>query len=127
MGIFLETLRKWFKRLFGKSDLEAKVWRSITINDKVFEDIIDFPKQLRDYLKQVDAEPKSITMDVSTGNAAIVSDFGGVLISHENLVRIMKDYLDTKSILDQYSNEPYAKIMDDELHDVQDALTNYRR
>lgn len=127
MDIFLEKLRKWFKRLFGKSDLEPKVWRSITINDKVFENITDFPKQLRDYLKQVDAEPKSITMDASTGNAAIVSDFGGVLISHENLVKIMKDYPDTKSILDQYSNEPYAKIMDDELHDVQDVLMNYRR
>lgn len=124
MGIFLETLRKWFKRLFGKSDLEPKVWRSITINDKVFANITDFPKQLRDYLKQVDAEPKSITMDASTGDAAIVSDFGGVLISHENLVKIMKDYPDTKSILDQYSNEPYAKIMDDELHDVQNSLTN---
>lgn len=124
MGIFLEKLQKWFKRLFGKSDLEPKVWRSITINDKVFEDITDFPKQLRDYLKQVDAEPKSITMDASTGNAAIVSDFGGVLISHENLVKIMKDYPDTKSILDQYSHEPYAKIMDDELHDVQDVLND---
>ena len=124
MGIFLETLRKWFKRLFGKSDLEPKVWRSITINDTVFANITDFPKQLRDYLKQVDAEPKSITMDASTGNAVIVSDFGGVLISHENLVKIMKDYPDTKSILDQYSNEPYAKIVDDELHDVQDVLTN---
>ena len=90
----------------------------------MFENITDFPKQLRDYLKQVDAESKSITMDASTGNAAIVSDFGGVLISHENLVRIMKDYPETKSILDQYSNEPYAKIMDDELHDVQDVLTN---
>lgn len=124
MDIFLEKLRKWFKRLFGKSDLEPKVWRSITINDKVFENITDFPKQLRDYLKQVDAESKSITMDASTGNAVIVSDFGGVLISHENLVRIMKDYPETKSILDQYSNEPYAKIMDDELHDVQDVLNN---
>lgn len=124
MDIFLEKLRKWFKRLFGKSDLEPKVWRSITINDKVFENITDFPKQLRDYLNQVDAEPKSITMDASTGNAVIVSDFGGVLISHENLVRIMKDYPETKSILDQYSNEPYAKIMDDELHDVQDVLNN---
>ena len=124
MDIFLEKLRKWFKRLFGKSDLEPKVWRSITINDKVFANITDFPKQLRDYLKQVDAESKSITMDASTGNAAIVSDFGGVLISRENLVRIMKDYPGTKSILDQYSHEPYAKIMDDELHDVQDALNN---
>lgn len=124
MDIFLEKLRKWFKRLFGKSDLEPKVWRSITINDKVFANITDFPKQLRDYLKQVDAESKSITMDASTGNAVIVSDFGGVLISHENLVRIMKDYPEIKSILDQYSNEPYAKIMDDELHDVQDALNN---
>lgn len=124
MGIFLEKFREWFKRLFGKSDLEPKVWRSITINDKVFEDITDFPKQLRDYLNQVDAESKSITMDASTGNAVIVSDFGGVLISHENLVKIMKDYPDTKSILDQYSNEPYAKIMDDELHDVQDVLMN---
>lgn len=124
MDIFLEKLRKWFKHLFGKSDLEPKVWRSITINDKVFENITDFPKQLRDYLKQVDAESKSITMDASTGNAAIVSDFGGVLISRENLVRIMKDYPGTKSILDQYSHEPYAKIMDDELHDVQDVLNN---
>lgn len=124
MGIFLGKLQKWFKLLFGKSDLEPKVWRSITINDKVFEDITDFPKQLRDYLKQVDAEPKSITMDASTGNAAIVSDFGGALISHENLVKIMKDYPDTKSILDQYSNESYAKIMDDELHDVQDVLND---
>lgn len=127
MDIFLEKLRKWFKHRLHKSNLESNVCRSITINDKVFEDITDFPKQLRDYLKQVDAESKSITMDASTGNAAIVSDFGGVLISHKNLVKIMKDYPDTKSILDQYRNEPYAKIMDDELHDVQDLLTNYRR
>lgn len=124
MGIFLEKFREWFKNRLYKSNSESKVWRSITINDKVFEDITDFPKQLRDYLNQVDAESKSITMDASTGNAAIVSDFGGVLISHENLVKIMKDYPDTKSILDQYSNEPYAKIMDDELHDVQDVLND---
>lgn len=124
MGIFLEKLREWFRHRFHKSNSEPKVWRSITINDKVFVNITDFPKQLKDYLKQVDAESKSITMDASTGNAVIVSDFGGVLISHENLVKIMKDYPDTKSILDQYGNEPYAKIMDDELHDVQDVLNN---
>lgn len=124
MGIFLEKLREWFMHRFHKSNSEPKVWRSITINDKVFVNITDFPKQLGDYLKQVDAESKSITMDTSTGNAEIVSDFGGALISHENLVKIMKDYPDTKSILDQYINEPYAKIMDDELHDAQDLLTN---
>lgn len=124
MDFFLEKLWKWFKRRFGESNPEPKISRSITINDKVFANITDFPKQLSDYLKQVDAAPKSITMDASTSNAMIVSDFGGVLISHENLVKIMKDYPDTKSILHQYDKEPYAKIMDNELRDIQDVL-NY--
>lgn len=124
MDFFLEKLWNWFKRQFDKSNSEPKIRHSITINDEVFANITDFPKQLSDYLKQVDAAPKSITMDASAGNATIVSDFSGVLISHENLVKIMKDYPDTKSILYQYDKEPYAKIMDDELHDIQNVLNN---
>lgn len=124
MDFFLEKLWKWFNRRFGESNPEPKISRSITINDKVFANITDFPKQLSDYLKQVDAAPKSITMDASTSNATIVSDFGGVLISHENLVKIMKNYPDTKSILYQYDKEAYAKIMNDELRDIQDVLND---
>lgn len=124
MDFFLEKLWNWFKRQFGESNSEPKIRHSITINNEVFANITDFPKQLNDYLKQVDAAPKSITMDASAGNATIVSDFSGVLISHENLVKIMKDYPDTKSILYQYDKEPYAKIMDDELHDIQNVLNN---
>lgn len=122
MDFFLKKSWKWLKRRFGKLNQKPKIWRSITINDKVFENITDFPTQLSDYLKQVDAAPKSITMDASTRNARIVNDFGGVLISHENLVKIMKDYPETKSILHQYNNEPYAKIMDDELHNIQNII-----
>lgn len=122
MNFFLKKSWKWLKRRFGKLNPELKIWRSITINDKVFEIITDFPKQLSDYLKQVDAAPKSITMDASTKNAMIINDFGGVLISHENLVKIMKDYPETKSILHQYDDKPYAKIMDNELHKIQNII-----
>lgn len=122
MDFFLKKSWKWFKRRFDKLNPKPKIWHSITINDKVFENITDFPTQLSDYLKQVDAAPKSITMDASTRNAMIINDFGGVLISHENLVKIMKDYPETKSILHQYDDKPYAKIMDDELHNIQNTL-----
>lgn len=122
MNFFLKKSWKWFKRRFDKLNPESKIWRSITINDKVFENITDFPKQLSDYLKQVDAAPKSITMYASTNNAMIINDFGGVLISHKNLAKIMKDYPETKSILHQYDDKPYAKIMDDELHKIQNII-----